>query len=140
MPCALSRVVIMNEKDYLNLARGVLSRRSKIDYAFLFGSALTQLRPDSDIDILIGGRLNFDEKTDLAMELAVVLKRDVDIVLVSEASCELTLSVFSRGKPILVKSEKALKKDYFKTFHLYEQTSGLRALRVARIKREYGHG
>jgi predicted nucleotidyltransferase len=130
----------MNEKDYLNSIRGVLSRRGKIDYAFLFGSALKQLRPDSDIDILIGGRLNFAEKTDLAMDLAIRLKRDVDIVLASEASCELALNVFSRGKPILLKSEKALKKDYFKNYRLYEQTSGLRALRIARIKREFGNG
>jgi len=130
----------MNEKDYLNSTREVLSRRGKIDYAFLFGSALKQLRPDSDIDILIGGLLNFGEKSNLAMDLAIRLKRDVDIVLVSEASCELALNVFSRGKPILLKSEKALKKDYFKHYHLYEQTSGLRALRLARIKREFGNG
>jgi|PlaIllAssembly_1097288.scaffolds.fasta_scaffold217850_3 predicted nucleotidyltransferase len=130
----------MNKKDYLNLTRGVLSRRGKVDYAFLFGSALKQLRPDSDIDILIGGRLKFGEKTDLAMDLAIRLKRDVDIVLVSEASCELALNVFSRGKPIMIKSQKALKKDYFRNFHLYEQTDGLRALRIARIKREFGNG
>jgi predicted nucleotidyltransferase len=130
----------MTEQDYLNSIRGVLSRKGKIDYAFLFGSALKHLRPDSDIDILVGGRLNFSEKTDLAMALAIRLKREVDIVLASEASCELALSVFSRGEPILLRSEKALKKDYFKNYRLYEETTGLRALRLARIKRKFGNG
>jgi predicted nucleotidyltransferase len=55
--------MVMIEKRFLSAIRGVLSRKGKIDYAFLFGSALKELRPDSDVDILIGGRLNFGEKT-----------------------------------------------------------------------------
>ena len=130
----------MAEKDFLISIRRVLSRKRKIDYAFLFGSALKRLRPDSDVDILIGGNLNFGEKTDLAMDLAIRLKRNVDIVLAGDASCELALNAFSRGKPILIKSEKGLKKDYLRNYRQYEQTSGLRALRLARIKREFGNG
>jgi predicted nucleotidyltransferase len=130
----------MIEKKFLNAIRGVLSRKGKIDYAFLFGSALKELRPDSDVDILIGGRLNWAEKTDLAMDLAIRLKRGVDIVLAGDASCGLVMNAFSRGKPILIKSEKALREDYYKNYRRHDQTAGLRALRLARLKREFGNG
>jgi len=122
-------------------AREVLSAYgNKIGYAFLFGSALTHLRADSDVDILVGGDLTFDQKMDLTAKLVLMLRRKVDLVQASETRCELVLKALSKGMPILIRDPEALKRDYFKKFRLYDDTTNLRRLKLERIKRQYAHG
>jgi predicted nucleotidyltransferase len=111
-----------------------------IDYGFIFGSGTKILLPESDIDILIGGHLTISERIDLAMELELVLRRKIDIVLTKDASPELVLKAFSRGLPVMINNKENLKKDYFENLHVYEDTEGLRKLRISRIKRRYSHG
>jgi len=127
-------------KQYISKARKVLVKHKGIDYAFMFGSGTKVLLPGSDIDILIGGQLDFSERTDLALELEIILGRKVDIVLSKEALPELILKAFSSGSPIVVNSKESLKKDYFKNRHFYEDRANLRRLRISRIKRRYNHG
>jgi len=130
----------MKEKDYVKPAKEVLSYAKNIDYAFMFGSALKHPRSDSDIDILLGGDLSDSEKLDLAHALALRLGRNVDIVVLREARCELVSNVFSGGALILVNNADKLKKDYFRNFYLYDEGKKLRELRLSRIKRKYSHG
>ena len=118
----------------------VLSESKSISYAIIFGSSITNLLPESDVDILIGGQLNFSERTDLAIELEQILKRKIDIVLTKDASPELALKAFSSGSLFLRNNKEDLKKDYFKNFYLYEDNRNLRKLRISRIKRRYNHG
>ena len=129
----------MELNEYIDEIRSVLSQVEGIDYAFLFGSVLQHLLPDSDVDILVGGDLDFDQKNNLSMRLALRLKRDVDIVLAKEASHELILQALSRGKAVVVHDRGALKQDYRKNFLLFDQNAGLRAIRLARVKNRYGH-
>jgi len=86
----------------------------------------------------LGGDLDFDEKTRLAMELSLRLKRNVDIVLAKEASYELILKVLSQGRPILVHKQKSLREDYFRNYFLYDANTSLRNIRQERIRRAYG--
>ncbi len=111
-----------------------------VDYAFLFGSALRRLLPQSDIDILIGGNLNFDQRLLLASELSMKLKRIVDIVLTSEARCELVLKAMSQGKPIFVRKRETLKEDYVRNVRKLDDNTKLRRIRQDRIRKQYTHG
>ena len=117
--------------------RAVLSRAEGIGYAYLFGSALKRLLPESDIDILVGGDLDFEQKTTLAMELSLRLKRNVDLVPAKEASHELILSALSRGLPIFVREKGSLRRDYFQSYFLYDSNTSLRNIRLQRVKRVY---
>jgi predicted nucleotidyltransferase len=99
----------MDLPKYVAEIKEILSRVEGVDYAYLFGSALKRLLPDSDIDILLGGDFDFDQKTSLAMELSLHLKRNVDLVLAKEASYELILNALSRGCPIFVHKKESLR-------------------------------
>lgn len=118
----------------------VLMPVEDVDYAFLFGSALRRLLPQSDIDILIGGNLNFDQRLLLASELSMKLKRIVDIVLTSEARCELVLKAMSQGKPIFVRKRETLKEDYVRNVRKLDDNTKLRRIRQDRIRKQYTHG
>ena len=117
--------------------RDVLSQFEGVDYACLFGSALKRLLPDSDIDILLGGDLDLDQKTRIAMKLSLRLKREVDLVMAKEAPHELILSALSRGRVIFVHKRESLRQDYFKSYFLYDANTSLRKTRLERVKRIY---
>lgn len=127
----------MNLQESITEIKEVLSQVEGIGYAFLFGSALRRLLPDSDIDILVNGDLDFDQKSRLTMDLSLRLKKNVDIVLSKEASYELILNALSKGRPILVHKKDSLRQDYFKSYFLYDMNTSLRNIRLARVKRIY---
>ncbi|MBU1087510.1 MAG: nucleotidyltransferase domain-containing protein [Candidatus Omnitrophica bacterium] len=130
----------MSTVNYAKQIKDMLCGYKNIDYVFLFGSILGKPLVNSDVDILIGGHLDHSERTNLAMELELVLKRKVDVVLQNEASCEIILKAFSKGKAVLINDKERLKKDYFRNFYLYDDTSSLRHLRMLRIKRRHSNG
>ena len=127
----------MNLNRLISEIRNVLTQFQGVDYACLFGSALKQLLPDSDIDILLGGDLDLDQKTRIAMKLSLRLKREVDLVLAKEAPHELISNALSRGRVILVHKRESLRQDYFKSYFLYDASTSLRKTRLERVKRIY---
>ena len=127
----------MDLNQYIAEIRAVLSQAEGLDYAYLFGSALHRLLPESDIDILVGGDLDFEGRTSLAVELSLRLKRNVDLVPAKEASHELILSALSQGLPIFVREKGSLRRDYFQNYFLYDANTSLRNIRLQRIKTVY---
>lgn len=123
--------------DILEKIESVLMPVKAVDYAFLFGSALHRLLPQSDIDILIGGDLDFDRRLLLTAELSIKLKRTVDVVLASEARCELVLKAMSQGKQIFVRKSEILKEDYIKNVRKLDDNTKLRRIRQDRIRQQY---
>lgn len=130
----------MLPQNSIELAKRIFKRNAKINYAFVFGSALKRLRKDSDIDFLIGGRLNFFERATLAAKLALGLKRNVDIVLTHQAPCELVMGALSHGLPVVINRKERIKEDYFRNYNILEQNRRLRGLRAERAKKGFGHG
>jgi predicted nucleotidyltransferase len=129
------------KEEIILVAKEVLSAYGgKVSYAYLFGSGLTKLRSDSDIDILVGGNLDFDSRMDLTAKLVLALRRSVDVVPAEDARPEVVLKALSKGMPILINDAEALKSDYFKNFRLYDDTTNLRRLKLERIKRQYARG
>ena len=119
--------------------RSIISRRTGVAYAILFGSALKRLLSHSDIDLMVGGELSPVEKADLLTELAVELRRDIDILSPKEALCEVVLRAFSSGNPILVRDKERVKEDYLKNYRLCDQRDPLKRIRLERLKRVYGN-
>ena len=130
----------MKSGEYFEIIRKVLSDDERVAYAYLFGSALTHLRGDSDIDILVGGDLDFDTRMDLTAKLSLALKRNVDLVPARSARSEVVLKAMSKGVPVFVRDKGAFKQDYFKAFRAYDDATNLRQLKLSRIKRQYARG
>lgn len=71
--------------------RGVLGAHAAVSFAVLFGSlAAGRGRPDSDADIgvgcAVGQTMALSERFDLALELERVLGREIDLVVLDEAT------------------------------------------------------
>ena len=130
----------MKTIDYVSKIQTFLSRQKSIDYAVVFGSVLRRMRIDSDVDVLIQGRVNHSQRVKLGLELEKLLHRPVDVVLVDEASCELVLEALKTGRIVVRRNYERLKKDYLKNFYLYDDTTNLRRLREERVRREFVRG
>ena len=130
---------MLSETEFEKI-RTLVSKKGKVAYAVLFGSALHRLSAHSDIDLLIGGRLAASEKADLFMELAVELGRQIDILSPEETRCEVVLRALSSGVPILVRDRGRMREDYFRHFRFCDQGTPLRKIRLERLKRVYGNG
>ena len=123
----------------IDKVKEILKKNRSVKYAFLFGSIIKKPSPCSDVDILIGGELDFSERTDLALELELILKRKVDIVLVNQAAPELVLKAFSLGIVLCTREKEERKEDYFRNLRLSEDGQNLQRLKISRIKRRYEH-
>ena len=66
---------------YIYDFKKVFAETDSVSYDFIFGSSVKAIRPGGDVDILVGWRLSFAEKVDLAMKLESLIKRKVDIYL-----------------------------------------------------------
>ena len=131
--------MVLSHQD-INKIKRTCFQYKRIDYAFLFGSALKRMRVESDIDILLNGKITPAQRIDLSLELEAIVKRKVDIISAQEVSCELALEAFSCGVLLFIRNKENLKKDYFKKFYLYDDTTNLRKIRVQRIKNKYARG
>jgi predicted nucleotidyltransferase len=130
----------MKSGEYPEIIRKVLSDDERVAYAYLFGSALTHLRDDSDIDILVGGDLDFDTRMDLTAKLSLALKRNVDLVPARSARSEVVLKAMSKGVPVFVRDKGAFKQDYFNAFRAYDDAINLRRSKAEHFKRLYSNG
>ncbi|MFH1878203.1 MAG: nucleotidyltransferase domain-containing protein [Candidatus Omnitrophota bacterium] len=124
----------------IDKVKEILKKNHSVKYAFLFGSIIKKPLPGSDADILIGGELDFSERTDLALELELTLKRKVDIVLVNQAAPGLVLKAFSLGIALCAKEKEEMKADYFRNLRLHEDGKNLQKLKISRIKRRHENG
>ena len=89
--------------------------RQEIILVFLFGSsASNRLRPSSDVDIgiLFESVPEIEAKIALTQELSSILKREVDLVVLDNASPILRMQVLKHG--ILIYSRG--KKDFYQFF------------------------
>lgn len=129
----------MKNKSNLNLVQvaGHLSGYSNIKYAVLFGSALKNLRKNSDIDILVGGELDFNDILELSVEAEKILKRKVDIVYADKAPARLVLKAMANGQKILMKDEEYFKRDYFKNLRIADDSAGLYRIREEKTRRSF---
>jgi predicted nucleotidyltransferase len=133
-------MIMTDTKEIIEKIAHILRPVKSIGYVFLFGSALRKLLPQSDVDILIGGELDINQRLLMTAELSRGLSRNVDLVLVREAHCELVLKAMSQGVPVFVQNREMLKQDYITNWRSFDDNTGLRGIRFARIQRQYANG
>ena len=81
----------MHEKNWVleNKCKKILMEYDNIVFAYIFGSYVRkQLRSDSDIDIAIylDKKMDLDTYLDLKMKLTDACKREVDLIILNEAT------------------------------------------------------
>ena len=124
------------DQKYIQDIKAHFQDKQGVDYVIVFGSAVRDLRPDSDIDILVGARLNFQQKVNSALSLEQQVGRKVDVVCIDDAECTLALEAFAKGMPVVLNDRQRLKRDYLRKFREYEDNIPLRYIREAKLKRD----
>jgi len=110
------------DREILEGIREVLEKEKRVEFAYLFGSfARRGGRKDSDIDIAVFVRnenlpLNFEQK--LALKIEEKIKKQVEIVVMNQASLSLLLEILKHGFVLFSRNEK--KRIMFETFKLRE--------------------
>lgn len=92
-----------------------LRRRPEILCAYLFGSAAQEkaMHPESDIDLAllvspaVPQEKYWDYRSDLAMDLGEKMPRELDLILLNDASPFLKYQILATGKLIYDASRKA---------------------------------
>ncbi|GAV23047.1 type VII toxin-antitoxin system MntA family adenylyltransferase antitoxin [Carboxydothermus pertinax] len=112
----MPELIKLNIQDLLDKILPVLKSYPQIEAAYLFGSALDRVRPDSDIDIALLLSPDIDvedlESWTLAEEIGLHLTRLVwrsfDISLLNTKDYLFAMNVLTSGKLIYVKNNDLL--------------------------------
>lgn len=98
----------------INKCKNILMKHDKIVFAYIFGSyAKGNIREDSDIDIAIYLKDNIDtyEYLDMKMELSEVFKREVDLVILNDATPLLKYEIY-KNNILLFTNDKSMENKY----------------------------
>ena len=129
--------------DTINKCKDILIKYEDIIFSYIFGSyAKGNIRKDSDIDIAIYLKDNIYtyEYLDMKMELSEVLKREVDLVILNDATPLLKYEIY-RNNILLFAHDKSMENRY-KVKTLFEYSDMKRYLdlsydkTIERLKQE----
>ncbi len=112
----MNTLVYMDMSSVLERLLPVLKSRKEVAGAYLFGSALGQCRPDSDIDvgILLAPGVSYSEKeaeiiqAEILDELPLLKTHSFDLVILNKASAIFAYRVISQGRLIYVADDEAV--------------------------------
>lgn len=104
----------------INKCRDVLMKYEDIIFAYIFGSyAKSNIRKDSDIAIYLKENIESYEYLGMKRELSETFKREVDLVVLNNASPLLKYEIY-KNNVLLFSKDKALEGKYkIKTLHEY---------------------
>ena len=100
--------------DTINKCRDILIQYEKIIFAYIFGSyAKDNIRKDSDIDIAIylKDSIGSYEYLDMKMKLSEALKREVDLVILNDATPLLKYEIH-KNNILLFTNDKSIESKY----------------------------
>ena len=100
--------------DTINKCREILIQYEKIIFAYIFGSyAKDNIRKDSDIDIAIylKDSIGTYEYLDMKMKLSEALKREVDLVILNDATPLLKYEIL-KNNILLFTNDKSIESKY----------------------------
>ena len=100
--------------DIIKNCRDILIKYEAIIFSYIFGSfAKDNIRKDSDIDIAIYLKNNIDtyEYLHMKMELSEVLKREVDLVILNDATPLLKYEIY-KNNILLFTNNKSIEGRY----------------------------
>jgi uncharacterized protein len=114
----------------IQAAAALLDERFGLDALYLYGSeAAERARVDSDVDfaILARRRITAPERLALASELAVLLGRDVDLVVLDEVSPILRMQVLRNGRRVFASAPTRAAELEARSFSEYADLKRVRA-------------
>lgn len=107
--------------DAINKCRDILKKYDKIVFAYLFGSYTKgNIRKNSDVDVAIylSDTMDTYEYLGIKMDLSDELKREVDLVILNDATPLLKYEIY-RNNILLFTNDKAMESK-FKVKTLFE--------------------
>lgn len=100
--------------DTINKCKDILIKYEDIIFAYIFGSyAKDNIRKDSDIDIAIYLKDSIDtyEYLDMKMKLSEALKREVDLIILNDATPLLKYEIY-KSNILLFTNDKVMESKY----------------------------
>ena len=107
------------------------------DFIILFGSfAKDTAREDSDIDLAYFSQrqLSSYERFMLANDLAVIAKREIDLVDLKQIDTIFTMQIFAQGIPIYIGNENEYTRQKMRAYSMYATFCEQRAPIIEAIK------
>lgn len=104
----------MIKLDTINKCKDILMKYEDIIFAYVFGSyANGNVREDSDIDIAIYLKDNIDtyEYLDMKMKLSEALRREVDLVILNDATPLLKYEIYKNNISLFT-NDKVIESKY----------------------------
>ncbi|QEK11270.1 nucleotidyltransferase domain-containing protein [Crassaminicella thermophila] len=127
------------DKQTVKIIKNFLVKNIDPIFIYIFGSAAQgYFREDSDIDIgfITDKKFNAYDLFMLKEELADILKRDIDLVDLKEASTVFKAQVVGTGEVIYFKDENKLSDFRIRSFKEYGLLNEERKVILENIKRE----
>ncbi len=112
------------KKELINKIKKYLENIDFVIFAYIFGSAANNKENKySDVDLafyIADGEIDTNEYLDLKRELTDIVSRDVDIVILNDASPLVKKEVFSSGIKLFSKDEELESNFIVHTYFEYE--------------------
>lgn len=134
---------VVNNMDMVEKCKSILTKNENTVFAYIFGSYVSgRMREDSDIDIAIylSKEMDVDEYLNFKMTLTDICKREVDLIILNEATPLLKYQIYK--KHILLFTQDKTIESNFKVKTLFEYNDVKRYLdlsyntMIKRLKKE----
>lgn len=127
---------MLNKELQKNLT-DVIIQHLDPDFIILFGSfAKGSVHDESDIDLAYFSvqQLSSYERFILAGDLAIIAKREVDLIDLKQIDTVFTMQIFEQGIPIYINDENEFIRQKMRAYSMYATLSEQRANIIAAIK------
>lgn len=119
---------------------GYVDEQEEVLIAYLFGSQTTGLtHRESDVDVALLFRFNNVPTTDHLLQmqddLTSLLKKEVDIVVLNDASPIIRMQVLRKGKKLFERDRQAFTRFFVRTVNEYDDLKKVRSVIEKKISR-----
>jgi predicted nucleotidyltransferase len=119
----------MSDSEIIRSLKPFFEKKQEVFHAFLFGSfAGVHPPPSSDVDIGVLYRAvpNLHMIHDLAETLSSFLRKEIDLVVLNDASPVLKMQVLKRGLLLYARNKKQLHQFFVETVNQYDDLKRIR--------------
>lgn len=119
---------------------GYVDEQEEVLIAYLFGSQTTGLtHRESDVDVALLFRFDSvpsgDQLLQIQDELTSLLKKEVDIVVLNDASPVIRMQVLRKGKKLFERDRQAFTRFFVRTVNEYDDLKKVRSVIEKKISR-----
>ena len=125
----LRGVIVVKNKEMVRSLEAFFRKQRGVILAFLFGSSVAnRMHPASDVDIgiLFKAAPNLHEVNDLASRLSSRIQREIDLVVLNQASPVLGMQILKHGVLIYASDRKHYHQFFVDTVNQYDDLKRIR--------------